>query len=123
MGLHYKYASDAEATAAARLRTKKYIERIGIENYKAMVRKMALACYYKKKELHKNDPKPPPKKLGRPVGSKAKVPRVKVPKVKVPKVKVPKVKVPKEPKPKIPNTTKAELYEKIKKLEDYIKNL
>ena len=39
MGLHYKYASDAEATAAARLRTKKYIERIGIENYRAMVRK------------------------------------------------------------------------------------
>ena len=123
MGLHYKYASDAEATAAARLRTKKYIERIGIENYKAMVRKMALACYYKKKELHKNDPKPPPKKLGRPVGSKAKVPKVKVPKIKVPK-EPKKLGRPLKPKiPKIPNQTKAELYEKIKNLEEYIKNL
>ena len=86
-----------------------------------MVRKMALACYYRKKELHKNDPKPPSKKLGRPLGSKAKVPRIKAP--KPPKVKIPKVKIPKEPKPKIPNITKAELKEKIKNLEEYIKNL
>ena len=109
---HYKYASDAEATAAARLGTKKYIERIGIENYRAMVRKMALACYYRKKELHKNDPKPEPKKRGRPMGTKSKLPKL----PKLPKPKLPKL-------PKTPKPSKAELYEKIKQLEEYIKNL
>ncbi len=107
---HYKYASDEEAKEAIRRQKKEYVQRIGIENYRAMVRPMALNCYYRNKEKNKNEPKPEPKKRGRP--------------------RIKPIKEPKEPKePKQPTIytyvkapKKSKLYEKIRQLEEIINN-
>ena len=63
---HYKYSSDEEAKAAYNLQRKNWIENYGRENYLALMRVQSLRCYYKNKEKHKDDPKPEPKKRGRP---------------------------------------------------------
>ena len=93
---HYKYSSDEEAKAAYNLHRKQWIENYGRENYLALMRVQSLRCYYKNKEKHKNDPKPEPKKRGRP--------RI------LPVVEKPT------------NFKKSDLLEKIKQLEEIIRN-
>ncbi len=47
----YKYKTKEEATEAHKRQRKEYIERMGLENYKEMVRKASLLYYRKHKQL------------------------------------------------------------------------
>ncbi len=55
MGRNKKYNTPEEAKEAIKIQKKNYIERIGIENYRQMVRVKSLIHYHKYKVLH---PKP-----------------------------------------------------------------
>ena len=49
MGRIKKYATEEERQEALKQQRKNYIEKMGIDNYKEMVRKSSLICYHRNK--------------------------------------------------------------------------